>query len=159
MANQANGILSPWLRRQRINAALPYLKGRVLDYGCGIGVLSNFISLENYLGVDIDEGSLEIARLNNPTKRFEKECPKGEIFDTIALIAVIEHIDEPATFLSSLKPLLAPKGNIVLTTPYAPITWMHFFGVRIGLFSKEASDEHKTVLIMQEWRMFYARQE
>ena len=73
MADQAKGLLSPWLRKKRIEMVYPFLKGKVLDVGCGIGFLSQFIDPEHYLGIDIDEESLGIAHLKNPSKRFQKE--------------------------------------------------------------------------------------
>ena len=48
MADQGTeGILSPYLRRKRIQAATPYLKGGVLDVGCGGGVLATLVERKN----------------------------------------------------------------------------------------------------------------
>ena len=143
MADQAAGLLSPWLRRERIKAAEPYIKGKVLDFGCGVGTLSEVCLPEFYLGIDIDEESLKIARQNHVDYRFEKQCPEGEQFDTIALIAVIEHIKNPELFLNQMKLLLKPKGRIVLTTPHPLVEKVHFCGAQFGLFSKHASEEHE----------------
>jgi len=40
MADQADGFLSPFLRKKRIEMALPFIKGRVIDIGCGVGKLA-----------------------------------------------------------------------------------------------------------------------
>ena len=145
MAIQANGVLSPWLRNKRVAVARPFIKGKVLDVGCGDGFLAQFISPENYLGVDIDGESLQIARQEYPTRRFQANYPQNELFDTIVILAVIEHIIDPLTFLNGLKALLAPKGRFVLTTPHTSMIWAHSFGAKAGIFSKDAYNEHKDI--------------
>lgn len=42
--------------------------GMVLDYGCGVGRYAN--DFTNYVGVDMTEGLLNIAKENNPRKLF-----------------------------------------------------------------------------------------
>jgi 2-polyprenyl-3-methyl-5-hydroxy-6-metoxy-1,4-benzoquinol methylase len=145
MPDQVSGILSPWLREKRIEAAYPFLKGKILDVGCGTGFLAKFITSENYLGVDIDEESLTIARRKNPSWRFQKEYPEGEAFDTILLLAVIEHVNDPVNFLRGLKTLLKTEGHIILTTPHPSMIVFHHLGSKINIFSKEAHDEHQDV--------------
>ena len=44
MTDQAvEGLLSPFLRQQRINAIKPYIKGVVLEVGCGSGLLAGML--------------------------------------------------------------------------------------------------------------------
>lgn len=143
MADQADGLLSPWLRRKRIEAARPYLQGRILDYGCGIGMLSELCRPDLYLGVDRDIESLEIARSQFPNFRFVQDIPENETFDTIVLLAVIEHIAEPEHFFTRLRLMLTPQGQVVLTTPAPFIEQIHFFGANLRLFSREANAEHE----------------
>jgi 2-polyprenyl-3-methyl-5-hydroxy-6-metoxy-1,4-benzoquinol methylase len=148
MADQANGLLSPWLRHKRIAATRPYITGggNVLDYGCGIGALTELCRPDLYLGVDRDIESLEFARSQFPNFRFVQNVPENETFDTIVLLAVIEHIAEPEGFFKRLRLLLTPHGQIVLTTPAPWIEWIHFSGARLGLFSREANAEHEQLL-------------
>lgn len=143
MADQADGLLSPWLRRKRIAAVRPYLQGRVLDYGCGIGILTELCCPDLYLGIDRDIESLEIARNKFPDFRFVQDIPENEKFETIVLLAVIEHIAEPEQFFTRLRLMLALQGQIVLTTPAPFIEQIHFFGAKLGLFSREANEEHE----------------
>lgn len=148
MADQGSeGLLSSFLRRQRIRAAAPYLRGRVLDFGCGSGSLASFIDPDRYSGVDIDAEVIELARRRNPKHAFEiAQLPHGRQFDTIVSLAVIEHVPDPAAFLAGALPLLAPGGSIVLTTPHPNYRGVHDFGARLGLFSRAASEEHQTLL-------------
>jgi len=46
MAVQTTGILSNYLRIQRIETALPFLKGKVFDVWCGVGKLAEYIDAE-----------------------------------------------------------------------------------------------------------------
>lgn len=143
MPDQISGLLSPWLRRRRLNAVQPLLRGKVLDIGCGVGALAADCRPDSYLGVDIDEESLELARRSHPGFRFQKGLPEIGSFDTVVLLAVIEHIPDPADLLRHLRALLGPEGRILLTTPNPCVEGVHAFGARLGLFSKEAREEHE----------------
>lgn len=147
MADQgAEGLFSPFLRKQRINAVKPYLTGRVLDVGCGSGMLAEWVEPANYLGIDIDAMSLEKARQGNPSHRFSDMMPGvGEKFDTITALAVIEHVKSPADFLVTLASCLTemPEAKIICTTPHLLLGWAHTAGAKLGLFSRHANEEHE----------------
>lgn len=147
MADQVKGgILSPFLRTQRLRIARPLLRGAVLDFGCGVGALAPACERTRYLGVDRDEESIRLARRDHPGYTFTTVLPAGGSFDTIVSLAVIEHIAQPAELLAKLKTLLAPKGRILLTTPHPSFEWVHETGARLGLCSADAAEEHETLL-------------
>lgn len=148
MADQgAEGLLSQFLRRRRVLAVLPFLRGRVLDYGCGSGVLAGCVDAQLYCGVDIDHDVIAVARKDYPEHSFQvAELPRGRQFETIVSLAVIEHVEDPAGFLAGALKLLAPGGSIILTTPHPSFAGVHAFGARIGLFSRAASEEHQELL-------------
>lgn len=150
MADQgAEGLLSPYLRRKRIEAVGPWLKGRVLDFGCGTGWLADLVGDEKYLGVERDETSLRLARTKYPKHHFASVLPEGkEKFDTVVALAVIEHVREPAQLLSSLADALedSDRSRLVITTPHPAVDWIHNLGAKIGIFSSHASDEHEDFL-------------
>jgi 2-polyprenyl-3-methyl-5-hydroxy-6-metoxy-1,4-benzoquinol methylase len=143
MADQISGILSPWLRQRRLRMALPHVKGYCLDMGCGVGVASLHFSPTAYLGVDIDEESIRLARLCYPSHRFLTAVPEPERFDSILLLAVIEHLANPQHFLTDLRSVLVPGGRIVITTPHPAAKWIHEAGARLGLFSQHAAEQHQ----------------
>jgi 2-polyprenyl-3-methyl-5-hydroxy-6-metoxy-1,4-benzoquinol methylase len=143
MADQALGLLSPWLRSRRLRAVRPHLRGRVLDFGCGVGVLASLCRPDDYLGMDVDDVSLTLARQRYPEFHFVSEEPVHERFDTIAALAVIEHVADPVALLARFQDLLAPDGRIALTTPHPGFRWMHTLGARVGVFSAAASEEHQ----------------
>jgi SAM-dependent methyltransferase len=134
MTDYATGLLSPWLRRKRILAVLPYIHGRLLDYGCGAGVLADFAGCNEYIGVDADEESLTIARQNHPGVRFQSELP-DELYDTITLLAVLEYLPDRVASLKQLRRHLAPGGRLVITTPLPTINRMRRVLAALGLMS------------------------
>ncbi|MBZ9922624.1 class I SAM-dependent methyltransferase [Mesorhizobium sp. BR1-1-7] len=150
MADQATeGVLSPFLKRQRIFAVRESIKGRVLDVGCGNGALAELVDSRNYVGIDLDPVSIAAARKKYPSHKFvQAEHLAVGVFDTIAALAVIEHVKDPRTFLATLKSNLvrAPAARIVCTTPHPSMDWVHWVGSRIGVFSRSANEEHEDLL-------------
>lgn len=150
MADQGSeGLLSPFLRSKRFQTVRPYLNGRVLDFGCGSGGLAEFVSEKNYIGVDIDNFSLSIARARFPRHLFCSALDSIDNgFDTVVSLAVIEHCQNPGRFLNTLSKYLneLPTSKIILTTPHPCVDWIHRAGSFVGLFSKHANEEHETLL-------------
>jgi SAM-dependent methyltransferase len=150
------GLLSPYLRQQRINAVKPFLTGKILDVGCGTGALADWIKPENYFGVDIDEQSLLLARADYPLHRFSPAFPTGEEkFNTIAALAVIEHVKSPVDFLVQLSGYLekSTDAKIVCTTPHLLLGWAHTAGAKVGLFSRHANEEHEVLFDRKKMEM------
>lgn len=144
MADQAaQGFLSPVLRSARLNAARPWLKGTVLDVGCGSGALAALVDENMYTGFDQDQESVDVARKNWPAYRFTTSLPEDGKFDTVVALALLEHLSDPRGELKKWADKLAPGGQIVLTTPHKAFRVAHDLGARIGLFSSGAADEHE----------------
>jgi SAM-dependent methyltransferase len=150
MADQGSeGLLSPFLRKRRFNAATPYLRNRVLDIGCGSGELAKYVVTQRYLGIEIDEYSLKKAKLKFPDHVFISCFPnESEKFDTVVALAVIEHISDPVQFLRDCTRHLSEldDSSIVITTPHPLFEWIHALGASLGFFSKHANEEHEELL-------------
>jgi 2-polyprenyl-3-methyl-5-hydroxy-6-metoxy-1,4-benzoquinol methylase len=140
------GALSAWLSGRRLEMGRPYLRGRVLDVGCHVGRLAEMCQPEAYLGVDINERALDLARATHPGFRFAASIPEQERFDTVAAFAFIEHVSNPGVWLVQLASLLKPGGRIVLTTPHPSLEWAHTVGANLHLFSHDAHQEHEELL-------------
>ena len=154
MSDQISGVFSPFLRRRRIFAVQHRLYGRVLDIGCGVGYLARHVASDSYLGVDIDQHSIEIAGSTFPNHQFRMidvemawtSDVEGQRFDTIVMLALIEHLADPPRMLRSIVGLLDLRGTMILTTPHPAFGWSHRIGAKLGLFSRAADEEHQELL-------------
>lgn len=145
-----DGLLSPFLRDRRLAAARPHIWGRVLDFGCGRADVCRFVGEDNYVGVDLDEAILAVARHAFPRATLlspvEFTAWSGPSFDTIVALAVIEHLPEPVEFLESMKRHLDNAGRIVISTPAPSLDWIHGLGARMGVFASESHEEHQSLM-------------
>jgi trans-aconitate methyltransferase len=57
----------------RFGFIMPHLprNKRILDYGCGVGHYSKHFDPEDYIGVDITEALLDIAKKENPEHKYQ----------------------------------------------------------------------------------------
>lgn len=99
--------------------------GRLLEVGCGAGFsLSYWSSFKKMKGVGLEAayyGSVGRALLQvdiRETYLKEESEPLGE-FDVILSSEVIEHVEDPRSFLKALKNNLSRDGVLLLTTPAA----------------------------------------
>lgn len=145
-------VLSGFLREQRWRAARPYLRGAVLDLGCSDGWLAARLPAEQaYLGVERSPDTIAWLEAHYPGRRFLRrdldrdDLALTERFDTIVLLAILEHLRDPDRVLRQLAGCLRPAGRVVLTTPTPPGDRVHQIGARLGLFSRAAMDEHATI--------------
>ncbi|NMC61160.1 MAG: class I SAM-dependent methyltransferase [Candidatus Methanofastidiosa archaeon] len=143
------GILSRYAEMWRISEIKKYVQGdAILDLGCGYGKLSTYFIKETYFGVDVNPHALGKAKEKygslNSTQflTLEEFNQTSELFDTIILAAVIEHLHDPISLLLSMKKRLKTEGIIILTTPSHIANNIHKYGAKINLFSQGAADEH-----------------
>jgi 2-polyprenyl-3-methyl-5-hydroxy-6-metoxy-1,4-benzoquinol methylase len=102
----------------------------VLDVGCGTGVnltrpLAEKFPVIKFYGVDSDESSIDYACTHSTVNlSFYKDMSQiGNLkFDLIIASEVIEHIDNPFTFLNEISGMLTENGRVILTLPngYGP---------------------------------------
>lgn len=105
--------------------ALPYVKGDLLEVGCGEGrgvkILSG--SVKSYTAIDkiveiessVKAKYPDIQFLNMNVPPFEGL--KDESFDTVVSFQVIEHIEEDKELLEEMHRVLRPGGIAIISTP------------------------------------------
>lgn len=100
--------------------------GRVLDVGCGNGVISRHLGQFGYevLGIDISEKTIEMARSRNrlPNVRFEaisaeQLTAQGLQYDAVICSEVLEHLDQPGLLLNTIYQSLKDTGLLIVTVP------------------------------------------
>jgi ubiquinone/menaquinone biosynthesis C-methylase UbiE len=147
--------------------ALPYIAGQILDIGCGQADLAALIGQPaEYVGLDINPSLLAAGDRRFPQHRFysadleARLLPPevaGRRFDTITLIALLEHLAQPARILDQLAALLGPRGRVVATTPTPLGHRVHRLGAQLGLFYREAVEDHKSILDGATLRQLFQR--
>ena len=142
--------LSAFLKRQRLLAVRPYIRGDVLDLGCSAGATQDLLSPgQTYVGVDLNDRLVNRARALYPAREFHvRDLERQELalegtFDTVLMIAVIEHLESPDNLLRQLAKYLKPQGRLLITTPTPLGHVVHNLGAQLGLFYKEAAQDHK----------------
>ncbi len=104
----------------------PLVGKRVLDMGCGAGLLAEPLARMggSVVGVDAAPENIAVAQahmvqsgLEIDYRAGEIEAVAGERFDLITCLEVVEHVADPAVFVAGLAGLLAPGGLLILSTP------------------------------------------
>jgi SAM-dependent methyltransferase len=107
----------------------------VLDFGCGTGsqltrpLAERFPQIE-FVGVDTDLQTVDWAsktnNRSNLTFMTASLLDPSRHFDMIIASEVLEHVEEPASFLADLRDRLNEGGNLVITVPngYGPFEIM-----------------------------------
>jgi len=104
---------------------------RILDVGCGNGIISMNLAAKgfNITGIDISKKAIHKAsQLNNyPNLKFkiadaEKLAIEQDQYDIIICSEVLEHLNNPENLLISIYKLLTVQGILIATVPngYGP---------------------------------------
>jgi 2-polyprenyl-6-hydroxyphenyl methylase/3-demethylubiquinone-9 3-methyltransferase len=101
---------------------------RVLDVGCGGGILAESMAMRgaDVVGTDLAEGPLTVARLHAvetgvaidyrlvSVEALAEEMPAA--FDVVTCMEMIEHVPDPAAVVAACSRLTRPGGHVVLST-------------------------------------------
>ena len=101
---------------------------RVLDVGCGGGLLSEALAGEGAVvtAIDLSPELLKVARLHGletgvsvdyrqqPVEALATEVPGS--FDAVTCMEMLEHVPDPAAIIRACAELLRPGGRLYLST-------------------------------------------
>ena len=107
------------LAHRRVMAVLPHVSGRLLDVGCGSNRLVRHYA--NGVGIDVYPWpGADFVVPDTATLQWESGS-----FDTITIIAALNHIPNRVAVLNECKRLLRPGGRVVITmlTPRTSRVW------------------------------------
>jgi SAM-dependent methyltransferase len=107
--------LSAVMLENSLRQCASYIKGKLLDVGCGQRPYEKtfFAGATEYLGVD---------RLSDRSRPDVVCSALGlpfaeEVFDTVVSTEVLEHVPEPLLALREMRRVLKPGGCLILSTP------------------------------------------
>ncbi len=116
------------LRLEYIDGHANIVGKKVLDVGCGGGILAESMALKGALvtGIDMAEAPLEVAKLHLLESNAEvdyrritvedlaAECPAS--FDVITCMEMLEHVPDPASVIAACRKLVKEDGQIFFST-------------------------------------------
>jgi 2-polyprenyl-6-hydroxyphenyl methylase / 3-demethylubiquinone-9 3-methyltransferase len=108
-------------------AAAPFAGLRLLDIGCGGGLLAEPMARLGaaVVGVDAAARNIPVARLHAEQSGLaidyrhgtaEALAAAGESFEVVLNMEVVEHVPEPAAYLAACAALLRPGGLMIAST-------------------------------------------
>ena len=113
--------------RRDPRAARPFAGLRLLDIGCGGGLVSEPLARLGFAvtGIDAGEAMLEVARghaaesgvtVDYRRTTAEDLAAAGERFDAVLALEVVEHVASPELFLAAAARLVRPGGALIAAT-------------------------------------------
>jgi 2-polyprenyl-6-hydroxyphenyl methylase/3-demethylubiquinone-9 3-methyltransferase len=116
------------LRLAWIDGLAPLAGKRVLDVGCGGGILSEAMARLGALvtGIDLSEKPLKVAQLHllesGLSIQYELKSaeqysePYAGAFDVVTCMELLEHVPDPASTIAACATLLKPGGRAFFST-------------------------------------------
>ena len=101
---------------------------RILDVGCGGGILAEALALEgaDVMGIDLAEASLEVAKLHLLESGLDvayRMIPVEELaetetesFDVVTCLEMLEHVPDPSSIIRACSALVKPEGKVFFST-------------------------------------------
>jgi 2-polyprenyl-6-hydroxyphenyl methylase / 3-demethylubiquinone-9 3-methyltransferase len=102
---------------------------RVLDVGCGGGILAESMAKRgaSVLGIDMGQAPLAVAQLHAqqqqvqdieyrqiPVEQLAEEQPHS--FDVVTCMEMLEHVPDPASIIRACQQLVKPDGHVFFST-------------------------------------------
>jgi len=108
-------------------APAPFAGLRVLDIGCGGGLLSEPMARlgAEVVGADAAPRNIPVAQVHAEAQGLaidyrhttaESLAAAGEAFDVVLAMEIVEHVADPQAFLTTCQQLLKPGGLMICST-------------------------------------------
>ena len=116
------------LRLSYIRARLSLSDSRIVDVGCGGGLLAEALAAEGarVTGIDMGEAPLSVAKLHllesgldvvyRKTTAEVLAGEEPESFDAVTCLEMLEHVPDPASVVNACAQLVRPGGRVFFAT-------------------------------------------
>lgn len=101
---------------------------KVLDVGCGGGILTESLAKEGatVTGIDMGEMPLQVAKLHKLESGVEVDYLQSTAeefaenhagqFDVVTCLEMLEHVPEPSSIIEACRKLVKPDGHVFFST-------------------------------------------
>ncbi|EMP56814.1 bifunctional 3-demethylubiquinone-9 3-methyltransferase/ 2-octaprenyl-6-hydroxy phenol methylase [Marinobacter santoriniensis NKSG1] len=118
------------LRLNYIDERVSLAGKKVLDVGCGGGLLSEGMAQRgaHVTGIDMGEAPLSVARLHGlesgisvdyrqiTVEELARDPEQAGQYDVVTCLEMLEHVPDPASVLKSCAAMLKPGGHLFVST-------------------------------------------
>ena len=116
------------LRLNYINDTVSLEGKRVLDVGCGGGILSESMAEKGaqVTGIDLGEKALKVAQLHSLERGVAVDYrliaaevlaeQEAGAYDVVTCLEMLEHVPDPASIVSACAKLVRPGGHVFFST-------------------------------------------
>jgi 2-polyprenyl-6-hydroxyphenyl methylase/3-demethylubiquinone-9 3-methyltransferase len=116
------------LRLDWINRQMPLAGKKVIDVGCGGGILAESMAARGaqVTGIDMAPAPLQVARLHLKESGHDVEyvqstaenmaASRAGEFDVVTCMEMLEHVPDPGSVIASCARLVKPGGMVFLST-------------------------------------------